>query len=80
MLPNTPWKCDTIECVDYLTHKFESDIEFVLVVLTASTALISRLTVKHTKHFETARWSCIRRRTKGSISGCSEREGVVFRV
>jgi len=73
MLPDTPWKGDTIECVGHLTHKFESDIEFVLVVLTATTALISRLPVENTKHYEICKVVMHSSTNQGTICGCSER-------
>jgi len=41
VLTNTTWKRDAIECVDDLTNQSESDVEFVLVVLAASTTLIA---------------------------------------
>jgi hypothetical protein len=52
ILYNTTWKRTTIECVDNLAYKLEFDIEFVFVILAASTTLISRLSGENTKYCE----------------------------
>jgi hypothetical protein len=52
MLYNTPWKRNPIECVDNLAYKLEFNIEFVFVILAASTTLVSRLSVEYPKHCE----------------------------
>jgi len=55
ILHNTPWKCNPIERVDNLAYEFESNIEFVFVILAASTTLVSRLSGENTKYCEVSK-------------------------